>query len=365
VVLSLPPIINGEHSKITEQTRNIFIEVTATDKTKALIVLETITTLFSEYTAVPFQVEQVEVYDEATDKSEFTPEYELRQVKAALSYLESAIGVKIPKNKVKDYLARMSLPCEVDDKSNSIIVQIPPTRSDIIEACDIMEDVAIGYGFSKILDIASPPRTFTVGGQQAINMLSDQLREEIAQAGYTEVLTLSLCSIEENYDFLRKSQDGLAIKLGNPKTIDYQIGRTNLLGGLLKTLAHNQHINVPIKIFEISDVMIKADGYDVGAKNKRCLCAVFMNTSAGFEHIHGLLDRIMLLLEIPRTEPGSTSGYYLRAAEDSTYFPNMTAEVVFRGSHIGSFGVLHPEVLKNYELSFPASALHIEIESFL
>jgi len=163
-----------------------------------------------------------------------------------------------------------------------------------------------------------------------------------------------------------KKEDGLAIKLGNPKTIDYQIGRTNLLGGLLKTLAHNKHINVPIKIFELSDVMIKTEGYDVGARNKRCLGAVYMNTSAGFEHIHGLLDRIMLLLEIPRTEPGSTSGYYLRAIEDSTFFPNMTAEVVVRGTPIGILGVLHPEVLRNCEeLSFPASALHLDIESFL
>ncbi|WP_411023696.1 phenylalanine--tRNA ligase beta subunit-related protein, partial [Salmonella sp. s51228] len=49
VVLSLPPIINGEHSKISLTTKNIFIEVTATDLTKARIVLNTLVTLFSEY----------------------------------------------------------------------------------------------------------------------------------------------------------------------------------------------------------------------------------------------------------------------------------------------------------------------------
>ena len=66
VVLSLPPIINSNHSKITLNTTNVFIEVTATDRTKAGIVLDTIVTMFGQYTAVPFQVEQVEVEDEVT-----------------------------------------------------------------------------------------------------------------------------------------------------------------------------------------------------------------------------------------------------------------------------------------------------------
>jgi len=339
--------------------------VTATDRTKAMIVLDTVTTMFGEYTRVPFQVEQVEVIDELTGTSVFTPEYEVREVKASLDYIDSAVGVKIVKKKIGDYLLRMSLPGVIDDASNSVIVQVPPTRSDVIEACDVMEDVAIAYGYNKILDVAKPPLTLTVGAQQPLNKLSDQLREEIAQAGYTEVLTLSLCSIIENYDYLRKPDDGIAVKLGNPKTIEYQIGRTNLFVGVLKTLSQNKHVPVPIKIFEISDVMEKSEVYDVGATNKRCLCAVYMNTTAGFEHIHGLVDRIMLLLEIPRTEPGSISGYYLRPIQDTTFFPGMTAEVVVRGNPVGVFGVLHPEVLQSFDLAFPASALHMEIEPFL
>ena len=59
VVLSLPPIINGEHSKITLNTKNIFFEVTATDLTKASIVLDTLVTMFSQYCDKPFTVEPV------------------------------------------------------------------------------------------------------------------------------------------------------------------------------------------------------------------------------------------------------------------------------------------------------------------
>merc|ERR1712232_1311978 len=54
VLLSLPPIINGEHSKITLDTRDVFIESTATDLTKAVIVVNTVVAMFAEYCEKPF-----------------------------------------------------------------------------------------------------------------------------------------------------------------------------------------------------------------------------------------------------------------------------------------------------------------------
>ena len=53
-VLSMPPIINSEHSKITLNTKNIFIDVTATDETKLQIVVNIVATMFSEYCKVPY-----------------------------------------------------------------------------------------------------------------------------------------------------------------------------------------------------------------------------------------------------------------------------------------------------------------------
>lgn len=61
VILSLPPIINGDHSKITLNTKNVFIECTATDLTKAKIVLDTIVCMFSVYCSVQYTVEYCEI----------------------------------------------------------------------------------------------------------------------------------------------------------------------------------------------------------------------------------------------------------------------------------------------------------------
>ncbi len=49
--------------QITLQTRDVLIECTGTDLTKAGIVLNTMVTMFSEYCSKPFEIEPVEVVD--------------------------------------------------------------------------------------------------------------------------------------------------------------------------------------------------------------------------------------------------------------------------------------------------------------
>ena len=97
---------------------------------------------------------------------------------------------------------------------------------------------------------------------------------------------------------MRRNIDDIpAVHISNPKTLEFQVARTSLLPGLLKTIQANRNMPLPLKLFEISDVVIKDAGAEVGARNERRLAAVFYNKSPGFEIIHGLLDRIMQLLE--------------------------------------------------------------------
>ena len=73
---------------------------------------------------------------------------------------------------------------------------------------------------------------------------------------------------------------------------------------------------LPLKLFEISDIVIKDSSRDVGARNYRHLCAVYYNKNPGFEIIHGLLHRIMQLLDVP---PGEMKGgYAIKASEGET-----------------------------------------------
>lgn len=126
-------------------------------------------------------------------------------------------------------------------------VDIPPTRHDIIHACDIFEDVAIAYGYNNIAKHSLA--TSTIGSQFPINKLSDQLREQLAQAGFTEALTFSLCAKEDISRKLRKPTALVpAIHISNPKALEFQVARTTLIPGLLKTLAANKKMPIPLKV---------------------------------------------------------------------------------------------------------------------
>lgn len=58
-----------------------------------------------------------------------------------------------------------------------------------------------------------------------------------------------------------------AVKISNPKTLDFQVARTSLLPGILKTIASNKNMPLPLKLFEISDVVVKDDNYGIEFSN--------------------------------------------------------------------------------------------------
>lgn len=115
----------------------------------------------------------------------------------------------------------------VNKEIGEVKIIIPPTRGDIIHACDIIEDVAIAYGFNNI--IKTFPLSVTVGSQQVSMKLSERLRIELAAAGFTEALTFSLCAEADIGKKMRQSQDKvdkLAVRIANPKTLDFQVSKT-------------------------------------------------------------------------------------------------------------------------------------------
>ncbi|KAL7749993.1 phenylalanine--tRNA ligase subunit beta [Sorochytrium milnesiophthora] len=358
-VCSLPPIINGDHSKISLKTHNVFIECTATDLTKAKVVLNTMVAMFSEYCKQPFTVEEVEVvYPDGT--THVYPDVKPRKMQASIEYINSAAGLKLTPQDIVRNLQKMSLIATANADGKNVDVEVPITRSDIMHECDVMEDVAVAYGFNRI------PRTFpsvnTVGKPLPINKLSDLLRRELALSGFTEVLPLILCSHDENFAFLRREDSGAeAVVLANPKTVEYQVVRTSLLPGILKTIRENRHHPLPLRVFEISDIVYKNDAVERRATNERRLCIVNCDKTSGFEVIHGLLCRVMKMLNVGF---GGDNGYRIKESNNETYFPGRRADIIYSGRVIGQFGILHPEVLENFKLGYPCTALEMNIEPF-
>lgn len=121
---------------------------------------------------------------------------------------------------------------------------------------------------------------------------------------------------------------------------------------------------MPLEIFEISDIVLKDTTKDVGARNVRRLAALYVGKTSGLEYIHGVLDRIMEVLEIPYND--AKIGYTIAPSNDESFFPGRQADIFLRGQKIGNFGVIHPEVLEAFQIKGnPVSVIEIDIEPLL
>ena len=311
-VLSLPPIINSEYSKIDLRTRNIFIDITATDLTKMDIALNIITTMFAMHLDTPFTIEPVQVVSVHNNLTRITPNLQPRIFNVSVSYLNSCTGLDNSPDRITQYLKKMCLQAETTSKTDVLKVTVPVTRADVLHQCDVMEDYAVAYGFNS-LPRAGPERAATTGQAFPLNKLTDIVRQEVALSGWTEVLPLILCSTEENFDLLRRKDDGsTAVRLANPKTFEYQVVRTTLLPGLLKTIRENKSHSLPLKIFEVSDIVVKDASKERASRNERRLAAIWTGLTSGFEIVQGLLDRVMVMLQIDALSvTNGTVGYWI------------------------------------------------------
>ncbi|GMM47109.1 phenylalanine--tRNA ligase subunit beta [Pichia kluyveri] len=375
-VCSMPPIINSNSSKITLDTKNVFLDVTGTDRTKVEIVINQLIAMFSRYCEVPFSVEPVEIISEHNNESRIVPNLTKRSLDVETQYINSILALELSNNEICNLLSKMSLDASSEsDDSKTINVKIPITRPDVLHACDVMEDCAVAYGYDNLVK-TYPKSVATTAYPLPINKVSDILRTATAQASWLEVMPLTLCSHDENFKFLLDNDDSLAVQLENPKTIEYQVVRTSLIPGILKTIKENKNHSLPIKVFETGDIVYKVPTDERGARNQRNWSAAYAGKKSGFEFIQGLLTKIMQTMRVPwleTNEQNSNKRGFWTVADDEKkmFFPGRGAAIYFRAKpdteaiKIGHLGVLHPEVLANFEIPFALSVVEINAEVFL
>ncbi|CAD6222722.1 unnamed protein product [Miscanthus lutarioriparius] len=303
-VLSLPPIINGAHSAITLATRNVFIECTATDLTKANIVLNTMVTMFSKYCETKFEVEPVEVVHHDGRKTVY-PDLSCYKMDVSLSDILGPIGISQDEKQVVCLLNKMQLQAESHSLKGEprISVSVPPTRSDILHARDLSE-----------------PKCMTIGGRQPLNRFSDKIRAELI---FTEK---SFVARLQELVIWRAEDKSKAVIIANPRTSEFEI-------------------------FEVGDIVMLDSSRDVGASNNRRLAALYCNRVSGFEEIMGLVDSIVKVVRAPHVNFGKN--YYV-PTDEPEFFPKRQCKIVTSdGKQVGYLGIVHAEVLRKFGTSGP------------
>ncbi len=362
VIMSLPPIINSQHTKMTLNTHNVLLDITGTDKTKCEIVLNTLIAMFSCYCKNPFTVEEINVINYETNEGKIYPDLTPRKFKVDVNYLKTITGIyDILPDKIVKLLEKMELKAEIIN-SNELEVSAPITRSDILHPCDIAEDLAISYGYNNIKKELT--KTKTHGVQQPYNKLSDLFRDEMAMGGYVEFLTMALLSHKDMFtNLLHEEKDDKTAQILYSKSKEFEYIRSSLIPGILKSIEGNKANQLPFKIFEISDVVICDENNEVGAVNRRRLCFAYTNTTSAMEIVQGMVDLLMKKIGLIFNCDNKEKNYTIKKSNNEIFFNDRQAEIfILDDIKVGIYGIMHPKVIKNFGIKNPVTLCEIDLQ---
>ncbi len=345
-VLSMPPIINGELTKIKEDTKNIIVDVTGTDERAVNQALNIICCSFAE---VGGQIKSMEV--RYADKSIKTPDLTPQEMNVHVDTANSLIGgTSLTAEDIKGLLLKARFDAEIISE-NEVKAIIPAYRVDILHEVDVVENIAVQYHINSVE--AKLPEINTVAYENDWFKAESTIREVMVGLGFQEVMSLMLTNEEAHYEKMNHPEEE-HVQVARPITIDRTMIRTSLINSLMEFLEDNKHEDLPQKIFEIGDILYLDDTKENKTKSSKKLAALICHSTANFTEIKSVMTSVLTNL-----------GYTMEISdsENKTFIEGRVADVVGeaqKGTIKGFFGEVSPEVITNFTLEYPVIAFEIE-----
>jgi phenylalanyl-tRNA synthetase beta chain len=351
-VLSFPPIINGELTEVTEETKNIFLDLTGTDFEAINLALNILVTTLYDMGA---KIEKIDV-DYENGKSFVTPDLTPKEFSIETEYINDYLGLNLKQDEIIHCLRKTRLDAKKSSKKGSLNVFVPAFRGDFMHPVDITEECGIGYGYFNI------PKTINddcIGEFHPVQEISNKLRTIMIGAGYLEVLNFILTNSKRQYIFMKQDfEEDDHIQIANPVSKQYNTIRTNILPKLMETIRYNRSEEKPIRIFEVGDVILLDEDEETKTKREVHLSSASYHDDADYTETKSTLDFLM-------TSLGLKSKYKVEKHKNPTYIEGRCGKIILDGEIIGEIGEIHPEVLINYKLEFPVASFEINIEKLL
>ncbi len=340
-VLSFPPIINGTLTSVTEDTTDLFIDVTGLGEAVYTALNIVVTALAERGGQIEF-VRVVRADGEELVLPDLAPEERL----LTKAEVKSLLGMELSIEEIVKQLERMRFGAEALDEE-TVEVKVPAYRADILHNYDLVEDIAKGYGYENIK--VRVPETYTAGKSHPISLLRSSVNEIMVGLGYYEVMPFTLTSEKVNFENMRRQKTEDVTHVLHPISEDQTILRTTLLPNLLEILALNQHRELPQKIFEFGEVV-------VNEMTGQHVAAVSIHPQANFTEIYEIVDALMREMMLP---------YEVKESDDPAFLEGRRADIYIRGKKIGVFGEFHPEVINNFTLGYAVVGFELDLNDLI
>jgi len=338
VVLSFPPIINGDATRVTTKTRNMFIDVTSTIRKAGDDVLAVVATTLAEAGG---KLGTVSI--RYPREPRVTPDLSPIELPIDHRLVRSVLGLDLSKAEIARSLARSRLGVKGGKALG------PRYRVDLLHPVDIAEEVALGYGFERIEPVYPP--SSQAGSFNRFEDYMDSASTVMAGSGMIEMMTFELVDERSLYTLFQRSPSEKIVVL-NPKSIEHSVLRDALIPSLMASLSGNVKSDYPQRIFEIGRVYGRADGRVSEAWHLACL---FAHSQASYTEAKMYLEAFCRI--ISGTEPATETDQHW------AFTAGRCARVTVEGASLGHVGEVKPEAIDAFGLGVPVSGFEIDLSA--
>jgi phenylalanyl-tRNA synthetase beta chain len=353
-VLSFPPIINSNDlGKITEESRNLLVEVTGTSHKTVLNTLNLVTAALIDHGGKAYSATiHYPEHSEYPQKKVVSPDFSSRCISLSVEYTNKLLGLKLSSHHISELLLTAGLGIE-KTQADSVEVLVPCYRVDVMHQVDLIEDVAIAYGYNNIEPLWR--ELATTGRAKPDQRLIDIARELMVGLGYQEILTYTLTNQENLFEKMN-TQKTKNVELANPKVVTMTCLRNWLLPNLVEFLSNNQSVEFPQKIFELGKVTLLDEAKETKTRDEEWLCAVTTHATSNFSEIKSDIDAFMSNFGL---------NWQIEETAHLCFIDGRVGKVIVAGSEVGVVGEVNPLVLEAWKLENPAAAFEVNFQKIL
>lgn len=327
-VLSMPPIINSEQTKLTIKSKDILLDVTGSSQESVDQALNILVTALADRSGKIYSVNN-------------QPKLKPHKLKVNINKVNKLLGLNLKKSEISKLLAKMGMKYSPSTSS----VEYPAYRTDILSEVDIVEEIAIAYGYNNFS--SSIPNISTIAQEDPFEKFKNIIANICTGLGLQEVSSYHLSNLEDETTKMKLNLKPIKIK--NSISSEYNVLRPTITPSLLNVLKINRHNEYPQNIFEMGNVFLK-NGNNIEEPTR--IGIALCHSKADYTEAKKALDSILSSL-------GLTGKY--ESTDHPPFIPGRVARVSIKNKKVAYVGELHPEVLNNFDIDTPTATIELNL----
>ncbi|MBN2259526.1 MAG: phenylalanine--tRNA ligase subunit beta [Clostridiales bacterium] len=371
--IGIAGVMGGENTEITENTKNIFVEVANFNKTAIRMTskhlglrteasarfekgidINRVGKAVNRLLELYAQLNVGEIVDGMIDIYPTRKEEDI--VILTTQEVKRILGIDLSTSKMKEMLESLEFKVlSLDD--NHLKIQVPSFRMDVLKEIDMIEEVARMYGYDNIP--VTLPGGVEFGEYNYRQKIENTVKSTLVSQGLYEISTYSFVS-PTAIDKINRSDDtslNQFVRLINPLGEEYSVMRTTLLPNMMEVLTRNQNNgNSEMMAFELGNTFIAKSIPVVDLPDERkSICIGAYGKKVDFFKIKSFVELLFEVLGIKNVK-------FEKINDILTYHPGRLAKIIVDETLFGIIGEIHPDVMKNFGISSRVIAAEIDFE---